>query len=136
MARVQWLSTVFKVDDDDSGSGYTTITLLVEADRPKRVRERVENTALEDTLATEAAGIEIAGDVTLTIYSDPGSTQDVIFTTLFANKTQVLFQFLYADSGTETFEGIVMAYEPQPSDRRGHQKAKITIARQTASTFA
>lgn len=136
MARVLGLGTVLKVDDDDSGSGYTTITLLLEATRPARVRERVENTALEDTLHTEAPGIEMAGDVVFTIFSDPGSTQDVVFTTLFANKTQVLWQFLYPDSGTETFEAYVMGYEPQPIQRNQHQKCKVTLARQTASTFA
>jgi hypothetical protein len=136
MARVACLGSVFKVDDDDSGGSYTTITLLLDFQRPSRVRERIENTALEDTLATEGAGIEIAGDATFTYFSDPGSTQDTIFRTLFANKTQVLWQMLYADNGTETFEGIVMGCEPQPSARNEYWKEKITIARQTASTFA
>ena len=136
MARVLGLGTVLKVDDDDSGSGYTSVTLLLEATRPSRVRERVENTALEDALHTEAPGIEIAGDVVFTIFSDPGSTQDVIFTTLLNAKTQVLWQFLYPDSGTETFEAYVMAYEPQPIGRKEFQKVKVTLARQTASTMA
>lgn len=136
MARVLGLGSVFKVDDDDSGSGYTTITLLLDFQRPSRVRERVENAALEDTLATEGAGIEIAGDVSFVYFSDPGSTQDTIFRTLFGSKTSVLWQMLYADAGTETFEGIVMACEPLPLARGEYMKEKITIARQTASTFA
>jgi hypothetical protein len=136
MARVLGLGTILKVDEDDSGSGYTTITLLVTATRPKRIRERVENAALEDTLATEAAGIEIAGDVEFELYSDPGSTQDVVITTLFGSKTSVLYQFSFADNGTETFEAIVMGYEPMPIVRGEHQKVKVTLARQTASTFA
>lgn len=136
MARVLGLGSVFKVDDDDSGSGYTTITLLVDFQRPSRVRERVETAALEDTLAIEGAGIELAGDVTFTYYSDPGSTQDTIFRTLFGSKASVLWQMLYPDSGTETFEGIVMACEPLPIARNEYLKEKITIARQTASVFA
>lgn len=136
MARVACLGSVFKVDDDDSGSAYTTITLLVDFQRPSRVRERIETAALEDTLAIEGAGIEIAGDVTFVFYSDPGSTQDTIFRTLFASKTSVLWQMLYADAGTETFEGIVMGCEPLPSARNEYWKEKITLARQTASTFA
>lgn len=136
MARVLALGSIFKVDDDDSGSVYTSITLLLGFQRPSRVRERVENTALEDTLSTEAAGIEIAGDVTFEYFSDPGSTQDSIFRTLFTNKTQVLWQMLYPDSGTETFEGIVMGCEPMPFARSEFLKEKITIARATASTFA
>lgn len=136
MARVLGLGTVIKVDDDDSGSGYTSITLLLNASRPKRVRERVDAAALEDTLAVEGMGIELAGDVEFEIFSDPGSTQDTIFHTLFASKNQVLWQFLYADSGTETFEAIIAAIEPLQIVRNEYHKIKITLARQTASTFA
>jgi hypothetical protein len=136
MARVIGLGTVPKFDDDDSGSVYTSFTTVIDVQRPSWVRERVENTALEDTLATEAAGIEIAGDASLTIYSDPGSTQDALIRTHFAAKTQALWQFLYSDAGTETFDAIIMAYEPMPIVRNEHQKAKITLARQGASTFA
>jgi hypothetical protein len=136
MARVIGLGTVPKVDDDDSGSVFTSVTTVISVQRPSRVRERVENTALEDTLATEAAGIEIAGDSVIEIYSDPGSTQDNLIGTLLANRTQCLWQYLYSDSGTETFDAIVMAYEPMPIVRNEHQKARITLARQGASTFA
>jgi len=136
MARVLGLGTILKVDDDDSGSVFTSITLLINATRPQRVRERVENAALEDILATEAAGIEIAGDIVFEIYSDPGSTQDTMFKTLFESKASVLYQFLYPDSGTETCEGIVMGYEPLPIVRNENQKVRVTLARQTASVFA
>lgn len=136
MARVLGLGTVLKMDDDDSGSTYTSIVQLITATRPSRVRERVEKTALEDTLAADDMGIELAGDVVFEIYSDPGSTQETTFGTLFAAKTQILWQFLYADSGTETFEAIIAALEPQPIVRGEHQKLRITLARQTASTFA
>lgn len=136
MARVHGLGTILKVDDDDSGSVFTTISLLLGFEAPKRIRERVENTALEDTLATEAAGIEIAGDVVFEFFRDPGATQDLIFNTLFTNKTQVLWQCLYSDNGTETFEGIVMGIEPLGVMRNGFLREKITIARQTAKVFA
>lgn len=136
MARVIGLGTIPKVDDDDSGSVFTSVTTVISVQRPSWVRERVENTALEDTLATEAAGIEIAGDASIEFYSDPGSTQDALMRTLFANRTQCLWQFLYSDAGTETFDAILMNYEPMPIVRNEHQKAKITLARQGASTFA
>lgn len=136
MSRVLGLGTTVGVDDNDSGSVYTTTSLVISVTRPSRVRERVEQAALEDILATEAAGIEIAGDVVLEIYSDPGSAQDVIYTGLLLAKTSVLHQLVYSDAGTETFEAIVMGYEPMPIVRNEHQKVRITLARQTASTFA
>lgn len=136
MARVIGLGTIPKVDDDDSGSVFSTVSQVLTVQRPSRVRERVENTALEDVLATEAAGIEIAGDSWVEIYSDPGSANDVLYTALFASKNQVLHQYLYADAGTETFEAIVMGYEPMPIVRNELQKARVTFARQSASTFA
>ena len=136
MARVATLGTVFKTDDDDSGSTYTTITLLLGFKRPSRTREMIEYTALEDTLHTERPGIEIAGQVTILLFSDPGSTQDALFTTLFANKTEYLNQFLYPDSGTETFEAVVVGYEPQETARNEYMKALITLNRLGASTFA
>ena len=136
MARILGLGTILKMDDDDSGSTYTSIVQLITATRPARVRERIETAALEDTLAVESMGIEIAGDVTFEFYSDPGTGQEATLNTNFASKSQHLWQFLYADSGTETFEAIIAALEPQPIVRGELQKIRVTLARQTASTFA
>jgi hypothetical protein len=136
MARVLGLGTILKMDDDDSGGTYTSLVQLITATRPARVRERVEKAALEDTLACDDMGIEVAGDVVFEIYSDPGSSQETTLGTLFAAKTQILWQFLYADNGTETLEAVVAAIEPLPIVRGEHQKVRITLARQTASTFA
>lgn len=136
MARVIGLGTVPKVDDDDSGATFTNITQVINIQRPTRTREMVEDTALEDTLAVNSAGIEIAGQSTIEIYSDPGSTQDALMQTLFTNKTQVLWQYLYSDAGTETFDGILVGYEPRPIVRNEHQKALLTIERRGASTYA
>lgn len=136
MARVIGLGTTVGVDDNDNGSVFTAFSTVISVQRPSWVRERVENTALEDVLATEAAGIEIAGDSTVEFYSDPGSTQDNLLRTLFANRTQCLWQFVYSDAGTETFDAILVGYEPMPIVRNEHQKARITLARQGASTFA
>jgi hypothetical protein len=136
MARVLGLGTLNKVDDDDSGSGYTTLSLMVEITPPPRVRVRVDDTALEDTLATDSMGIEDKSDYSFTHYYDPGATNDTIAVTLFGSKAQVLWQITYADSGTETFEGIVAAIEPQPIKHNEHLMRKVTVHRRTASTFA
>jgi len=136
MARVLGLGTLVKVDDDDSGSGYTTLALNVDVTPPPRRRVRVDDTALDSTLATDSAGIEDKSDFEFTHFYDPGATNDTIAVTLFGAKTQALWQITYADSGTETFEGIIMALEPQPIKHNEHLMRKVTVHRVTASTFA
>lgn len=136
MARVLGLGTLNKVDDDDSGSGYTTLVLNVDITPPSRRRVRVDNTALEDTLATDSAGIEDKSDYEFSHFYDPGATNDTIVATLFASKTPVLWQIVYADSGTETFEGIVMEIIPQPIKHNENLMRKVVVHRTGSITFA
>lgn len=136
MARVLGLGTLNKVDDDDSGSTYTTLSLMVNITPPPRRRVRVPGVALEDTLATDEAGIEDVSDYEFTHYYDPGATNDVIVTTLFAAKTKVLWQITYADSGTETFEGLVMEVQPMPISHNEHLMRRVVVHRTGAITFA
>lgn len=136
MARVLGLGTLNKVDDDDSGSGYTTLSLMVDITPPPRKRVRVDDTALEDTLATDSMGIEDKSDYEFTHYYDPGATNDTIVTTLFGTKDQVLWQVTYSDTGTETFEGVVAEVIPQPIKHNEHLMRKVVVHRKTASTFA
>jgi hypothetical protein len=136
MARVLGLGTLNKVDDDDSGSTYTTLSLMTSITPPPRRRVRVPGTALEDTLATEGAGIEDVSDYEFTHWYDPGATNDTIVGTLFGSKTAVLWQITYADAGTETFEGIVMAIEPQPVVSDQYLSRKVVVHRTGAITFA
>ena len=136
MARVLGLGTLTKVDDDDSGSGYTTLSLDVEVTPPPRKRVRVDNTALDDTLSTDAAGIEDKSDYEFMHFYDPGATNDTICGTLFGAKTEVLWQITYADAGTETFNGIVMALEPQPIKHNENLMRKVTVHRTGSITFA
>lgn len=135
MARVLGLGTLTKVDDDDSGSGYTTLALDVEVTPPPRKRVRVDNTALDDTLATDAAGIEDKSDYEFTHFYDPGATNDTIAITLFGTKNPVLWQITYADSGTEIFEGIVMEIIPQAIKHNENLMRKIVVHRTAAISF-
>lgn len=136
MARVLGLGTLTKVDDDDSGSTYTTLALDVDVTPPPRKRVRVDNTALDDTLSTDAAGIEDKSDYEFSHFYDPGATNDTIAHTLFASKNPVLWQITYADAGTETFEGIVMEIIPQPIKHNENLMRKIVVHRTGSITFA
>jgi hypothetical protein len=136
MARVLGLGTLNAVDDNDSGSVYTTLSLMTSITPPPRRRVRVPGTALEDTLATEGAGIEDVSDYEFTHWYDPGATNDTIVGTLFGSKTPVLWQITFADAGTETFEGIVMSIEPQPVVSDQYLSRKVVVHRTGAITFA
>jgi hypothetical protein len=136
MARVLGLGTLTKVDDDDSGATYTTLALDVDVTPPPRRRVRVDNTALDDTLSTDAAGIEDKSDYEFSHFYDPGATNDNIVVTLFGSKTAVLWQITYADAGTETFEGIVMEIIPQPIKHNENLMRKVVVHRTGAITFA
>jgi hypothetical protein len=136
MARVLGLGTLNKVDDDDSGATFTTLSLMVDITPPPRRRVRVDNTALEDTLSTDAAGIEDKSDYEFTHFYDPGATNDTIMGTLFGTKNPILFQITYADAGTETFEGIVMELIPQPIKHNENLMRKVVIHRTGSITFA
>jgi len=136
MARVLGLGTLNKVDDDDSGTVFTTLSLMLDITPPPRKRVRVDNTALEDTLSTDSAGIEDKSDYEFTHYYDPGATNDTIVGTLFASKTAVLWQVTYADAGTETFEGIVMEIIPQPIKHNENLMRKVVVHRTGSITFA
>lgn len=136
MARVLGLGTLNAVDDNDSGSVYTTLSLMVDITPPPRRRHRVDNMALEDTLDTDAMGAEQKSDYEFTHFYDPGATNDTIVKTLFDAKTAVLWQITYADAGTETFEGVVAEIIPQPIKHNENLMRKVVVHRTGAITFA
>lgn len=136
MARTLGLGTVLKMDDDDSGSVFTTITLVVTATPPARKRVRVSGVALADTLETDDMGIEAKSDYTFTTFREPNDTQSAMFNTLFTNKTQIIWNVTYASGDIETFEGIVSDIEPGQVVHDQFVTEQITIHRKTASTWS
>lgn len=135
MARTLGLATTFGMDDDDSGSTFTTITLVTTANPPKRKRIRVSGVALSDTLESDDMGIEAKDDVQMTLFYEPHDAQHVIFDTLFGAKTQIKWQITYASTDVETFEGILSDIEPGPIVHDQYLSMNITIHRKTASTW-
>lgn len=136
MARTLGLATVLKMDDDDSGSVFTTITLVVTATPPARKRIRVSGVALSDTLETDEMGIEAKSDYTFTTFREPNDTQSAMFNTLFTNKTQIIWNITYASGDIETFEGVVSDIDPGQVVHDQFLTEQITIHRKTASTWS
>lgn len=135
MARTLGLGTIVKMDDDDSGSVFTTVSLVTTATPPARKRVRVSGVALSDTLETDDMGIEAKNDVVFTLMYEPHDTQHAALDTLFANKTQIIWNITYASADIETFEGVLSDIEPQPFSHDQYLTMQLTIHRKTASTW-
>jgi hypothetical protein len=128
------LGTTFKVDEDDSGTVHTTITLCVDGTPPARKRVRIDATGLTDTLSTYKMGMEDFSEFSFTQYWDPIDTQHASLDTLFGAKTVVEWQIVYTSGETDEFEGFVSALEPQPVVKDQLLTRKVTVQRKTATT--
>ena len=136
MARTLGLGTLLAVDDDDSGTVFTTVSLVTDMTPPPRTRMRVDGTALADTLAIDEAGIEDKSDFVYNHLNEPNETNSLIMETLFAAKTQVKFVITYASTDIETFEGIVMGIARAQVTKEQLLTRQVTIHRRTASTWS
>jgi hypothetical protein len=129
------LGTLFKVDENDDGTSHTTITLVITGTPPARKRERIDGTALADTLSTFEPGIEQHSEMMFTQFWEPGDTQHESIDTLFDAKTVVEWQIAYTTAGVvDEFEGWVSDMEPEPIVHNGIFQRKVTIQRTSAIT--
>src|SRR5690349_12267591 len=116
-SKLLGLGTVVKVDEDDGGSGFTTVTLVVDCKPPAKRRVKIPAIALADTLATYMGGIEDFSEFEFTHYWDPTDTQHVSSDTLFAlgsaTAGKVLWNIVYSNNVTESFEGWLSDLEAE-----------------------
>jgi hypothetical protein len=129
------LGTVVSVDDDDSGTTFTAVTLVIDATPPGRERQEVDETHLTSTLEVAEMGIETASYFEFTQYWEPEDTVHAAIDTLFGSKTQVIWTIGYANSTTtDTFEGKVQMLGPEQITKEQKVKRKVKIRRLTAIT--
>jgi hypothetical protein len=128
------LGTLFKVDEDDSGSTFTTITLCIDGTPPARKRVRIDGTTLDATLSTYELGMEDFSEFTFTQLWDPIDTQHASLDTLFGAKTVVIWTITYTSTEVDSFEGYVSALEPTTLTKDGLCSRKVTVQRKTATT--
>lgn len=136
MARFLGLGTAFAVDDDDSGTVFTTITLPINGTPPARERELVDGTALSDTLATYEAGIETFSSFSYMHYYEPNETNGNLITTLFGSKAKVLWQITYTSTDIEQFEGFVSHVGPQQIVTNELYKREVTVQRTASIAYS
>jgi hypothetical protein len=131
------LGTVISVDTA-GGTSYTTITLAMDATPPSRKWVAIDQTALSDTLATNAPGIEDHSQYMFTQYWHPTDTMHATLDTAAAAKTTCAWKITYP-FGTpilDTFSGWISALEPATLQKDGMITRKVTVERTTAITRA
>lgn len=125
------LGTLFKVDEDDSGATFTTITLCLDGTPPGRKRVRIDASTLTDTLSTYKMGMEDFSEFSFNQLWDPLDTQHVSLDTLFAAKTQVIFTITYTSTEVDTFQGFVSELSPATVAKDGLLQRKVVVQRKT-----
>jgi hypothetical protein len=126
--------TLFKVDEDDSGATFTTITLVIDGTPPARKRVRIDATSLTDTLSIYKMGMEDFSEFSFNQFWDPLDTQHVSLDTLFTNKTQVIWTITYTSTEVDSFEGFVSELTPATLVKDGLMMRKVTVQRKTVTT--
>lgn len=135
------LGTVIAVDVAD-GTSYATITLAIDATPPARKRERIPQTALSDTLATVAGGIETASEYVFNQYWHPTDTMHASLDTLFASGSAAAgighwkLTYPFATPIVDDFHGWISDLEPAALQANGMLMRKVTVQRTGAITRA
>lgn len=130
------LGTLVKVDENDDGNSHTTMTVVMDATPPARTRTRVDQTALSDTLATYAPGIEEHSEFKFRQFWHPGDTVHQHIDTLFGNSTIVEWQIVYpfGTPVTDEFEGWVSDMTPATITKDEIISREVTVQRTSAIT--
>jgi hypothetical protein len=131
------LGTVIAVDVA-GGSSFTTITLAMDATPPARKRVKVDQTALSDTLATFAPGIEDHSEYKFNQYWHPTDSQHASLDTIFGTGIEAAWKITYPFSTPilDTFNGWVSDLEPATLQTSGMIMRGVAVQRTTALTRA
>ncbi len=134
----KWLGhgTLFKMDEDDSGSVFTAITLAIDGTPPGRKRVRIDATSLTDTLSTYKMGMEDFSEFSFNQFWDPLDTQHVSCDTVFAAKTVIIWTITYTSGEVDSFEGFVSELTPATVAKDQLLMRKVTVQRKGAITRA
>lgn len=132
--KVLGYGTVVKVDDDDSGSGFTTVGGSKEITPPAKEWFEVDGTTLDDAFEVMDPGIAKSGQFTFTQIWIVNSTNHQILDTLHAAKTKVLWQVVYPQGTpvTDQFEGWVQKLAPAVKGNNEYWTREVTVRQTTA----
>jgi len=123
------LGTVVDFDEN-------SVTLMVDVTPPARTRTTVDQTAIDEELATYAPGIEEHSEFSFTQFWHPTDADHAALDALFDSKEEVDFiiKYPFALEVTDTFTGVVSALEPETITRDGVITRKVTVQRMSDIT--
>jgi hypothetical protein len=123
------LGTVVDFDEN-------SVTLMVDVTPPARTRTTVDQTAIDEELATYAPGIEEHSEFSFTQFWHPTDAAHAALDALFDSKEEVDFiiKYPFALEVTDTFTGVVSALEPETITRDGVITRKVTVQRMSDTT--
>jgi hypothetical protein len=134
--KVPGYGTLVKVDDDDSGSVFTTIGYLREVTPPPRETNTIDGTTLEDTIDIVDPGTFKAGEFTFTMIERINNTNSQIVHTLHTSKNKVQWQVVYPQDTpvTDQFEGWVKKIGNSVKGPNEYWMAEVTVQQTSVIT--
>lgn len=129
--------TLVKVDHD-ADTVFTTLELVTDVKPPKKAYKMVDATVLADTAEQTECGIEEQTEFPMTHFWDPTDTNHSMLDTLFANKTKVNWQIVFANypsAITAAFPGRVVELDPEPIAKDKIVTRKVKVLRTGAITY-
>lgn len=134
--KVLGYNSIVKVDDDDSGSTFTTLTGTTAITPPDKEWFKVDGSTLDDAFEVLGPGTQKATDLEFMQVWRVKSTNHEIIDTLFANKTDVLWQVIYPQETTVTdqFSGWVSKVSAAVKGPNEYWTRTITVTTTSAIT--
>jgi hypothetical protein len=146
MAKTRFIAKGALVKVIASGDGTTMLTvgLCTGATPPAMERALIDLTAMEDTTAIAATGIEQLSEFSFTELHDPEDTSDDAIDTLYGSGDSVKWQLILATktavgttkTWTKDFTGKVFAIVPESVDGGTGTKRTVKVTRDGAITDA
>ena len=134
--RVLGYGSIVKVDDDDSGSVFTTLTGTTAITPPDKEWFKVDGSTLDDVFEVQRGGTQKSTEFVFAQVWIVKSTNHEIPDTLFGTKNPVLWQVIYPQGTTVTdqFEGWVSKITAAVKGPNEYWTREITVTTTTAIT--
>ena len=122
--------TLFKTDVTDGGS-FATMTLVKSVTPPPRTREEIDGRTLDDDFEVPLMGIEMASEMSVMQFWEPGDTEHEKLDTAFGAKTDFPVQIVtpHATPVTDEFNVKVKQIEPAELTPNGTFQRTVTFQR-------
>lgn len=134
--RVLGYGSVVSVDDNDSGSGFTTLSGCTAITPPDKEWNKVDGSTLDDAFEVMRGGTQKATEFVFSQVWIVKSTNHEIIDTLFGTKNLVLWNVVYPQGTpvTDSFEGYVSKVTAAVKGPNEYWTREITVTTTTLIT--